>query len=87
MLPAQPPKSRRSWGQERDVQDVQLVGQDLVGKAPLEVMMVSNAREPQIKQAMVWGGGAMKVRDRRRSGDSLPPRWHRRGTDVMPWRC
>jgi hypothetical protein len=54
MLPAQPPKSRRrDRHQERHIEVVQLVRQDLVGELALEVMMVSNAREPQITAAMV----------------------------------
>jgi hypothetical protein len=53
MLPAQPPKfAAQRRHQEGHVEDVQLVGQDLLGEAPLEVMMVSNAREPQMMLAM-----------------------------------
>jgi hypothetical protein len=49
MLPAQPPKSRRSEGTRKGhVQDVQLVGQDLLANLPSKFMMVSNASEPQI---------------------------------------
>jgi hypothetical protein len=56
--------------QERHVQDVQLVGQDLLGKAALEVMMVSKASEPQISGSLDDGrrGGVLAVTGR--SGSS-----------------
>jgi hypothetical protein len=45
MLPAQPPNSRRSPARERHVQDVYLVGQDVVLEAVLNTMMLSYAIE------------------------------------------
>src|SRR4051812_32961929 len=54
MLPAQPPKSRRSAGTRKDTfRMCSWSGRICCAKRPSKVMMVSNARDPQMTAAMV----------------------------------
>jgi hypothetical protein len=55
MLPAQPPKSRRKAGTKKDTFKMcNWSGKICSAKRPSKSMMVSKAKDPQIKEAMFF---------------------------------